>query len=118
MFSIFSRKAVGEVSEISGEITVEWKINEFFSLPAKVDAFYNGPVFSFAGASWHLRIYPNGEVEATMTDGRITNSEGSIGLFLRRTSAGPPIHLEYSLGFKTMEGKVIQRYISLTTLKT
>lgn len=105
MFSIFNR-AVGEVNEISREIAVEWKIKDFFSLPAEVDTFYEGPVFSFAGASWCLIIRPNGKKETLLYDGRVINSEGSFGLYLRRTFSSPPIHLEYSLGLKTSGGKV------------
>lgn len=61
---------------------------------------YSSPSFFFAGALWHLRIYPNGH--------RIYNSVGYVGLFLWRKSPGNPISLDYSFGVKTLDGKKIR----------
>lgn len=98
-------ETVGELSEKS-ELAVEWRINEFCSLPAEVSKCYDGPVFPFVGASWLLSIYPNGKTNIITKDRKIANSEGFIALYLHRRSSGPPIHLEFSLGFKTLQGKV------------
>lgn len=97
---------IGKLSEITGEFVVEWRIEEFLSLPAEVDICYEGPLFSFASVPWHLRIYPNGRTKNLTVDGKIVNSEGLIGLYLRRATIGPFINLEYSLGLKTLDGKI------------
>lgn len=96
-------ETVGKLSEFA---SVEWRIKEFFSLPAEVDRVYKGPVFSFAGAFWHLRIYPNGRKKDIAKDGAAINSEGFIGLYLFRTSSGPPINLDFYLGLKTLDEKI------------
>lgn len=61
---------------------------------------FSSPSFFFAGALWHLRIYPNGH--------RIYNSVGYVGLFLWRKSPGNAISLDYSFGVKTLDGKKVR----------
>lgn len=97
---------VGEVSENRGEFAVEWRIKEFFSLPSEIGKFYYSSVFSFAGASWKMMIYPNGRKKCPIDGEGNKNTKGLVGLYLYRTTPGPPILLEYSLGSKILDGKV------------
>lgn len=97
---------VGELNEIPGEFTVEWRIKEFFSLSPEPDKFYDSLEFSFADARWNLRIYPDGRTKSIAENGKVVNSEGCINLYLRRESTGPPITLTYSLGLKTVDDNV------------
>lgn len=98
-------ETVCELSENS-ELAVEWRINEFCSLPAEVGKYYDSSVFPVVGASWLLSISPNGKTNIITKDRKIANSEEFIAFYLHRISSGPPIHLKFSLGFKTLEGNL------------
>ena len=90
-------ESIGRVNKIQRELDIEWKIPNFYSLTGENDRNYSSPSFFFAGALWHMRIYPNGH--------RVYNSTGYIGLFLWRKSPGRPICLDYSFGVKTVDGR-------------
>lgn len=93
--------AIGEVNTISNvlqsEHEIEWKISNFSSLSNGTDNFYESPSFSFADESWYLRVRPNGDVSK--------GSVGSVGLYLMKSSTGPPIKMTYTLGLKSFKGE-------------
>lgn len=102
----------GEVNEITGESVFEWKLKDFFSLSADVDDFYCSPSFHFVGASWFLKIFPNGQTKASLDDLYLDDNaktNGYIDLYLFYDSPGFPINLEYSLGIKSLN-KEIEEY--------
>ena len=78
------------------EFHLEWRIDNFLSLPHAGD-FYISPTFFFADSYWCLNVYPNGSAEY--------NSEGYISLFLYRKSAGPQMDLECHFSLKTVDPK-------------
>ena len=88
---------IGRVNKIpiSG-YDIEWQISDFFSLSViDNNESYSSPLFSFAGATWLLKMYPNGT----------RMGDACIIVFLKRKSSGPPIRLEFSLGLKTSTGR-------------
>lgn len=89
---------IGNLREYPGEITFEWEIVDFFSLSNEKDIHYESPRFCFSGASWQIWLYPNGEETRC-------KSNGWIGLYITRKSSGSPVSLNYSLGFKTFDGR-------------
>ena len=97
---------IGELKEIPWEFVIQWKIPLFFSLSSKEDEFFSSSSFPFAGASWCLTIYTNGQTKITLANGGMGSSVGFIDVYLNRKSSGPPISLEYYLGLKTTNGKI------------
>lgn len=95
---------IGDVSE-EWVFVAEWKIKDFLSVSNIDNEFLCSPLFSFANASWYMRLYPNGITRINLADGQETNSIGYIDIHLCRSSPGPPISLEFSLGLKTVDGK-------------
>lgn len=96
---------IGELSVTAGEFVVKWKIKDFSSLSSETDVNYVSPTFVFAGESWSLQIFPNGQSELFFDD-PLEKSEGNIDLFLWRESSGAPICLDYSLGLEMLDGKI------------
>lgn len=91
---------IGKVNKNSKHIyEFEWTISNFFSLSEEDDISYNSPSFSFDGATWYLKVYPNGDKEY--------DSIGYVDLVLYRKSPGPPYSLEFSLSLKSLEGKKV-----------
>lgn len=97
---------IGEVNQILWKFVIQWKIKDIFSLSSKEDEFWLSPSFSFANTSWCLRIYPNGQSKAPLNDGQMEDSIGYIGIYLLKISSGPPIHMNYLLGLKTVDKKI------------
>lgn len=90
----------GKVHDLTKEFNFEWKIDNFFSLSEESGKPYNSPLFSFAGESWFLSVYPNGDPE--------DNSVGCIGVYLNRDLSGSPIiNLTWTFGLKTVDGKKV-----------
>lgn len=89
-------KTIGKVNANLPIYEFEWTISNFFSLLEDYDIIYKSPSFSFDGATWYLKIYPNGDIN--------DDSFGYVDLELRRKSSGPPYRLEFSLSLKTLEG--------------
>lgn len=94
---ILDMATIGKVQGILREFHFEWQIEAFLSLPEEDGKSYTSPSFSFAGESWHLRIYPNGE--------SVNNSVGYIGVYLIRNMSISPITLALFLGIKRVKGK-------------
>ena len=90
-------RTIGDVSERPGEVIFEWRIKDFFSLAAEINACFKSPKFYFSGASWEIQIYPNGESD--------NESQGWIGLYVMRKSIGLPLLLTYSLDLKAIDDK-------------
>lgn len=86
---------IGDLSEISGERIIEWKVKDYFSLRDAIDASYESPDFHFFGITWFLRLYPNGHT----SDG----SAGWIGIYLNRLSSGSPVTLDYWFTLKSTD---------------
>lgn len=72
-------------------------MKEFSSLHQEIDKHYESPKFYFCGASWTIRFYPNGETQ--------DESNGWLSLYVVRKSSGSPVTLDYSLGFKSIDGE-------------
>lgn len=89
---------IGDVCEIRGEVTFEWQVKDFSSLSEK-NKYYTSSKFYFCGASWLLKLFPNGMPEEERTD-------GWIGVFLIKTSSDTSVTLDYSLGLKTIDKKI------------
>lgn len=89
---------IGEVDERG--FVIEWTVRDFFSLPASVDEWYFSPSFSFEGAQWYLKMYPNGRKKH--------KSEGFIGVFLCLESSGSSIQVNLSIGLKTSKNKIAE----------
>lgn len=89
---------IGELDERG--FVVEWTVRDFFSLPAAVDEWYFSPPFSFGGAQWYLKMYPNGRKKH--------KSEGFIGVFLCLDSPSSPIQINLSMGLKTSKNTVAE----------
>lgn len=89
----------GELSDESFEFKeITWKISNALSLPDSVDYKVQSQTFSFAGATWKLLMFPNGQTKY--------NSKGYIDLmFVRLNSRFPEHSLFYKLCFKTVDGK-------------
>lgn len=94
---------VGKVNKIpiSG-YDIEWHIPEFSVLVEH----YTSPIFSFADAQWSLKLYLN-NYKVIMSDSLDWRSPpvDHVVLSLTKNSSGPPIRMEFSLGFKNAEGK-------------
>lgn len=90
-------KTIGKVNANLPIYEFEWTISNFFSLSEDDDIIYKSPSFAFDGATWYLKIYPNGD--------KTDDSVGYVDLELRRKSSDPPYSLEFSLSLKTLEGK-------------
>lgn len=88
---------IGKVQSIKREFNFEWQIENFLSLPEEDGKSYTSPSFSFAGESWHLRIYPHGELE--------NNSVAYVGVYLIRNMSVHPITLALFLGIKAVDGE-------------
>lgn len=88
---------VGELSETSGDIKVEWEIKDFFSLSQETDKYYHSPKFYFSGTSWQIQISPKSEVHDASGDW--------IGLYLTRMANGLPVAVTFSLRFKNVDEK-------------
>lgn len=88
---------IGDVCKTRGEITIEWRIKEFSQLNQEIDKRYASPKFYFSGASWAIRLHPNGETQY--------KSNGWLSLYVIRQSSGSPVTLEFSFRFKSIDGK-------------
>ena len=92
---------IGELEEIPKELTVQWKIIEFFSISEEVCI---SRFFSFTNECWYLRMYPNGNK-------RISGTNGCISVYLCRKSSISPIKLKFSLSVKaTAKEKVSETH--------
>ena len=89
-------EATGELCETEADVNFEWKIKDFHSLSTETGTHYDSPLFYCSGIAWEIWIYPNSdEIEA----------DGWIGLYLVRSSTGYPETLDFSMCFKSNNGK-------------
>lgn len=88
----------GDLSDESFDFKeISWKVHNVLSLPETVGYFVQSPSFSFAGATWALRMYPYGHRK---------KSQSYIELAITRLNSEIPQHyLFYRFGFKTRRGK-------------
>lgn len=87
---------IGELSEIKKGMEVEWIINDFFTFAEESDVKYNSPSFDFSGATWYLRIYPNGRTTK--------DTSGALECYLLKHESDFKITLSYKLGIKKRGG--------------
>lgn len=87
-------RGIGEVKEPIYEF--EWKIPNFVSLPEEL-YFSSSLSFPFVGTSWNFYIFPNGTPE----------SPGFVSMGLRKKPTVPPVILNVSFAFKTLDGKKV-----------
>lgn len=88
-----------ELQETLNVLRIEWKISNFFSLTEEQGYFYQSSVFSFAGSSWNLMIFPGGDytIQDEPTD--------YISVYLEANSlVEPPVTLTYTFGVKKANG--------------
>lgn len=89
----------GEIYNPCKEVSIEWKIDNYFSLPQKADSYIDSPTFHGLNASWHLRLYPNG----------IRNFKSveylNLYLFLTNSSEIGKISVNIVLGVRSGNGK-------------
>lgn len=86
----------GKVDITPKEIDIEWKIQDFLSLPIKEGSYLSSPEFKFAGASWCLYLYPNGDIG--------DDSVGFIDIYLVRQSPGLLINVKMFFSLKSVCG--------------
>lgn len=92
----------GEIHDQRKHVSVEWKIENYFSLPQKADRSLESPVFHFLNASWYLRLFPNGE--------RHSRSVGYLDLYLINDfSETGAISLNFNLGIKSGSGQIYKQ---------
>lgn len=88
----------GNIGKISEEF--DWQIPRFISLPTKPDECEDSHIFSFAGESWYMCIYPMGITKF--------NKVGHVGLYLKKCRSLKSINLEYTFSLRTLEGEKFQ----------
>ena len=86
---------VGEIKEIKDNMEIEWRITDFFALS---ETIYHSPIFHFAGTTWRLRIYPNGNVK--------NETVGNVDCYLLLDDSSRSVTLTYELGLKKVNGNI------------
>lgn len=92
--------ATGELRPVSQTINVEWEVADFSTSDVEVDTCYDGPEFFFSESIWYLTLRPNGEKKC--------DSEGWVGLYVRKKKMGPQRHMKCRLAIMSNEGKMEQ----------
>lgn len=89
-----------ELYESSGELGIEWKVADFFSLSEEAGCYYQSPPFTFAKSTWNLQLFPGGD--------NIQNDSNSyISVYLRGSNFMElPNTVTFMLGMKKADGIV------------
>lgn len=82
---------VGSLQEAIEEMSVVWRIPDFFSLPDEVNSRYCSTAFQFLGKSWYLGMCPK--------------EEGWIGVHLYSKTICIPLTVAFSISLNTVDGK-------------
>lgn len=94
-----SMSVFGSQNEIQKKYTqefYEWRIPDFSNIcNCKRKCYYSSKSFSFAGATCHFRIYPEGYTETP---------NGYISLYVWRETDQPTIAVTYTFGLKNNKG--------------
>lgn len=87
---------IGKLGEIHTEHYIEWKIENFFSIPEDDGESYFSSDFNFANESWSLAM--------AVQEDFIKNTGIEFALHLIRSQFSPPISVKCTLGLISANG--------------
>lgn len=89
---------VGEILNPRLQVSIEWEIPNYFSLPQKADSSISSPNFHFLNTTWYLRLCPNGE--------RSNHSVEYMSLHLYKSDSEiyETVNVNYQMGIRSHSG--------------
>lgn len=95
-----SEKKIGKISKISGKVSLEWEISNFFSY-TEDNSKYVSPDFHALNLTWRFAVYPNGR--------NVDKSTGHVSLYLNRIDNGALKFVDFSFGIKTRKQLIVNK---------